>query len=412
MNFIAMIYNRLFFLVLIVAVVSCTSPDYIGKIELESDTNYLPYTPVQFPFFDDKVDGNDIYIQKPNQHFDEAIPLQIDNSRANFILPKTWDGTSEEYYLSVSDEKKIYSNLQIQDDDSTLTLLSNNKPVLRYVYMKTNVPSREDSIYARSGFIHPLWAPNGSILTNIHPDDHLHHLGLWHPWTKVTFQNREIDFWNLGKGLGTVYHTKFLSRETGPVFSSFVAEHTYFDISKNGSNKPVLNEFIKIKLWDITPEQGYLIDYTITQNCASQDSVKLEQYRYGGFGFRATHDWTGSNRNYLTSEGKNIKDADASNARWCMIWGDTGQGESTILFMSHPDNYEHPEPLRIWGEWTDDTFFNFCPIREKSLTIIPGEAYVQKFRIYIVSDTIQPESAEAKWEVFAYPPEVLVVWDN
>jgi len=402
-------FVRFFLLLSVIFIVSCSNPEYIGRIMLENTDNYLPQTPVQFQFFDEKAVGQHINIHKPSQSSNEVIPVQIDNYAANFILPEAWDELSDGYYLSTCEEEKINSNLQLTDDDSTLTLLLNNKPVLSYVHAKTNVPARDDSIYARSGFVHPLWAPNGAVLTNIHPDDHLHHLGLWHPWTKVTFKGREIDFWNLGKGEGTVDHAGFLSKETGPVFAGFTAEHIYFELNKNGTNKPVLNELVKIKLWDISPGNGFLLDYTITQNCAVHDSVRLEQYRYGGFGFRASLEWSGSNRNYLTSEGDDIITADGSRARWCLVWGNTPQGICTILFMSHPDNREHPEPLRIWGEWTEDTFFNFCPIKQKSITLYPEESYIQKFRIYTTDGIVQARDAEAMWRAFANPPKVKYV---
>ena len=77
--------------------------------------------------------------------------------------------------------------------------------------------------------------------------------------------------------------------------------------------------------------------------------------------------------------------------------------------MSHPDNREHPEPLRIWGEWTEGTFFNFCPIKQKALTILPEEVYTQKFRIYTADGTLNAEIAEAMWQAFANPPKVNYV---
>ena len=57
-----------------------------------------------------------------------------------------------------------------------------------------------------------------------------------------------------------------------------------------------------------------------------------------------------------TSEGKNREEADGSRARWAIVEGETNVKEkrSGILFMSHPSNRQHPEPLRVWPEDVND----------------------------------------------------------
>ena len=84
--------------------------------------------------------------------------------------------------------------------------------------------------------------------------------------------------------------------------------------------------------------------------------VTLEAYRYGGgLGFRATEKWNTDNSTVLTSEGKTRADADATDARWVIIEGESSvpQGRSGILFLSHPENRSHPEPMRMWPPGTE-----------------------------------------------------------
>ena len=74
--------------------------------------------------------------------------------------------------------------------------------------------------------------------------------------------------------------------------------------------------------------------------------------------------------------------------------------------MSHPQNERHPEPLRIWGDWTEGSFLNFCPIKREAKRINPGENYIQKFRVFIKSDSLSPGRAEELWQAFANLPSV------
>ena len=84
---------------------------------------------------------------------------------------------------------------------------------------------------------------------------------------------------------------------------------------------------------------------------------------------RFTERWKADNCYVLTSERKDRLTADGSNARWCMVGGESADGKGTngILFMSHPENRMHPEPMRIWpidaNNGRGDMFFQFCPIR-------------------------------------------------
>src|SRR5690606_37263674 len=100
-----------------------------------------------------------------------------------------------------------------------------------YRYTTQPVPEGVDEIYSRSGFIHPLWTPEGEVLTRIQPPDHYHHYGIWNPWTSTMFEGREIDFWNLNKGQGTVRARQVITRTSGPVFGGFKALLDHVDLS-------------------------------------------------------------------------------------------------------------------------------------------------------------------------------------
>lgn len=308
----------------------------------------------------------------------------------------------------VTDKQSIH----LVDEDGALTIIAQQRKVLQYRHTTHYPPKGIDTVFKRSGFIHPLWSPAGNVLTQINPKDHYHHMGIWNPWTHVLFKGKEVDFWNIGDKKGTVRFEKFIEKVEGPVFGGFKAlqEHVAFNIPATGIETTALNEVWDIKVFN-TGNNAWLWDFTSQLNCAATDTVTLKEYRYGGFGFRATADWNNQNSKVLTSEGKTRKDADATTARWCMIDGDMQQGHSGILFMDHPANYNAPEPMRVWPEDTNgrgDVFFSFSPTRNTDWVLIPGKNYVLKYRMLVFDGTITQQQAEETWKNFAYMPAIHV----
>jgi hypothetical protein len=284
---------------------------------------------------------------------------------------------------------------------TALSIRSRGAEVLAYNHAVVPPPEGASELYCRSGFIHPLRSPSGEVLTRIHPADHLHHMGLWSPYTHTSFEGRTVDFWNLKKGQGTVRFARFASITEGPVYGGFRALHDFVDLSAPGGEKTALNEEWDVRVWSTA--QGWLCDFTITLVCASSSPITLLQYRYGGLGFRARESW--KEGEYLTSEGKQRKEGQGTRAKWCMVYGPTDKGPAGVLFMDHVQNHEHPQPMRIWSH-TDDIFFNFNPTQKADWILEPGRDYVLRYRMYIYDGSITPEQAERLWCDFAYPPVV------
>jgi len=339
-----------------------------------------------------------------------SVPViaQVEHSdppRLWWILNGTTEAGSRRVYELVDGSSEFRPDVEVVKNDSFLEIHKREKKILRYNHAPVPPPKGADKNYTRSGFIHPLWSPAGAILTNIHPVDHIHHMGLWMPWTKTKFEGREVDFWNLGKGQGTVRFAKFVSTESGPVYGGFRAIQEHVDFTVPEGEKVALNEELNVRVWNIgRVDQYWLLDYTSKQCCASSSPLHLLKHRYGGFGFRATSRWNESNSDYLTSEGKTRKDGHGTRARWCNIFGTTEKGQAGVLFMSHPENHEHPEPMRIWPK--GDVFFNFCPVQKANWTLEPGNNYVLRYRLYVYNGTITVEKAESLWQKFANPPKV------
>jgi hypothetical protein len=346
---------------------------------------------------------------------EKDVPCQVQQG----IIPRLWwiisdtlyPGEKSVFLLSVG-EKVNRLNVETKVEKERLVIYYGTNPVLQYNYIPVSPPEGVDSSYTRSGFIHPLWSPTGDILTRIQPPDHYHHYGIWNPWTKTHFEGREVDFWNLGSKKGTVRFRSFQSITTGPVFGGFESNHDHIDLTAPQGEKVALCEEWDVRVWNIPGrnfENTRLWDFSATLQCATSESIILDQYQYGGgIGFRATELWTDLNSYILTSEGKTREDGDGTRARWCMIHGEGKNGISGILFMSHPKNREHPEPMRIWPVQKKYVYFQFCPIRHKEWEILPGNQYSLSYRMMVYTGILTTEMAERVWQDFAYPPSIKV----
>jgi len=305
---------------------------------------------------------------------------------------------------SVSREQSGTSDtVVVRELPGAIEILCRDMPVLRYHHALVPPPPKSGSLFQRSAFIHPLWSPQGTVLTRIHAPDHVHHMGIWSPWTHTEFEGRQVDFWNLGKGQGTVRFVAFENKTSGPVFGGFRALHHFVDLKAPGGEKVALHEIWDVKVWDVGEycPGKFLWDLEITLRCATDSPVLLKAYRYGGFGFRATEAWDGTG-DYLTSEGRTGKDGHGTRARWCMVHGPADSGRAGVLFMSHPENRDHPEPMRIW-QGDPKIFFNFCPVQQKDWQLVPGEDYKLKYRMLVYQGELDVDEAELFWKQFADP---------
>ena len=290
----------------------------------------------------------------------------------------------------------------LKETDGTITISRGGTPVLVYHKAEDPAPEGADPAFKRSGFIHPLCAPSGAIVTGIRPPDHLHHMGLWHTWVHCMFKGQEVDFWNLKAKTGTVRFVKTLSCDKADDRAAFAVEQEHVALSKDGSETVVLREQLAIRA---RFEGGAnVIDYTMTQKNVSDAALELPAYRYGGgVAFRARSGWDNTNSDYLTSEGKTRLDSHQSRARWGAMFGPTEKGDATVAIFGHPSNHDAPQRLRTWGPKDNNgaIFFNFVPIQETAWSIQPGQEITLRYQVITLDGKSDPSNLEARWKAFA-----------
>jgi hypothetical protein len=299
--------------------------------------------------------------------------------------------------------------MEVEDNQKALILKKEGKCILQYNYAHTEPPAGVNRSYGRSGFIHPACSPAGNVLTTIQPKDHYHHYGIWNPWTRMEYDGKTYDLWNLADKQGAVKAGDIEGTYAGDVFAGCTASLDHCIFTPDGE-KTIMNERWKIKAWNVPG--GFLWDFESHLRPSTPLPILLKEYRYAGFGYRATEEWTKDNCEMLSSEGKTRQQIDGSTGRWIYITGATATGRSGLLFMGHPENYNHPEPLYIWDEKANggrgDAFINFAPTKNKDWTLLPGEHYRLRYRILSYEGEMTAVTADRLWNEFAHPPVVEV----
>ena len=290
--------------------------------------------------------------------------------------------------------------LTVSETEKAIQVMHGDKPVMTYHKAVVPPPPEAPPVFARSGFIHPLCAPSGGVVTGIHPDDHYHHLGLWHAWVHGEHEGKPVDFWNLKSETGRVQFVKTLGTTQEDDATAFTVEQEqlrYRD-GKGGDPAVILREQLQVTTRLV--DGAYEIDYDIRQTNVSDQALVLPEYRYGGgIAYRAPLDWSAENSDYLTDGGKTRKDSHTTRAKWVAMHGPTDKGEATVTIFCHPKNHDAPQHVRTWDN--GKMFFNYVPIQETGWEIGAGKTITLRYRVVISDGNATAENLNERWDRYA-----------
>ena len=292
----------------------------------------------------------------------------------------------------------------VEETADLIEISIGDAPVVSYRKSVVQPPEGADPIFARSGFIHPVYSPSGAVVTGIHPDDHYHHLGLWHAWVSCEIDGKDIDFWNLKEKTGKVRYvktTRLISKGSAAGFT-VEQEHVMYpgDVNKE---TVILREAFTVIVRLV--EGAYEIDYNTVQTNVSKLSLRLPAYRYGGpIAYRAPHHWDKTNSDYLSSEGKTRIDGHTTRSKWIAMWGAkaSASGNDTLTILNHKENHDFPQRMRVWPPTSNNgaIFFNYVPIQETGWEIKPGHKSTMRYRL-VVRDG-KPDSGDLNKRWYRY----------
>lgn len=331
-------------------------------------------------------------LQKDN----EQLPLQIIGKRALFIVPRLAANSSATYaFVSVPHATRppLPTDVHAHRDKSNVTFAIGKREIFRYNGEKTALPEGFDPQYARGAYLFPLMTPSGVLVADDYPPMHKHHHGVWFSWTRTGFDGRKPDFWNMGQKTGTVEFVSLDEVFAGPLAAWISSTHGYVDLTA----KPpatALNETWQIIAYTMSVggATANVFDITVTHACATDKSLTLPKYHYGGIAFRGRRDWNGVDAkdknapfNVLTSEAKDKSSANESAAAWCAMTGpakssDGAATKVSFALIDHPANFRSPQPLRVHPT---EPYFCYAPQVQGEFAIEPGKPYISRYRAVI-----------------------------
>jgi hypothetical protein len=285
--------------------------------------------------------------------------------------------------------------------NGALQVLYGELPVFTYQRDPKPGPTGAKPLFARGAYIHPLYAPNGALLTDDFPPDHLHQRGVFFAWTKTQIGELHPDFWNIGDGLGRVRAEDGARAQGGE--DGFDAVNVW-EMHEGEKWTPVMRERWRVRLvppaWKDPLAADALFAFDLTSRQRPLVEILLPEYRYGGMAIRGARQWLTdrSGLRCVTSEGKDLAAADATRARWVDLSGPIGKTTAGFSLLEHPSNPGAPNMLRVPP---DHPYACFSPPKAGALKLDAGKEYAFRYRILAHNGPARPEALEAEWKRFS-----------
>jgi hypothetical protein len=333
-----------------------------------------------------------------------AVQRDADGT-ARFVVPWQAAGTTLTFSLiaAAGAAAETVAAVPVEGD---LQLRVRGQPVLSFRMDRDRLPRADiKPEVVRAGYVHPVYSPAGRIVTDDYPSNHVHHHGIWTPWTKTSFQGRAPDFWNMHLKTGAGEFVALERAWGGAVHGGLAARLKMVDRS---APTPVtaLNENWQLTVYDLAgaARPARMFDLAVAQECATADPLILPEYHYGGFGFRGAAAWNGPGdaARFLTSEG--ITDRIKGNntrAHWCYLGGAVADGGlAGTATLGHPGNLRAPQPIRLHPNMP---YFSLVPQQLGEFRIEPGKPYLAHFRFVVMDGEPDRALLEAYWQGYAKP---------
>jgi hypothetical protein len=286
-------------------------------------------------------------------------------------------------------------NLQLIQDDASIRIRSGEQTILVYNKVHPPLPPGIKPAYRRSGFLHPVVSPSGQVVTDVYPADHPHQNGVFSAWVMTRWNDREIDFWNLGKETGRVSHEQVVSTFSGKGKIGFEVDLTHSAVQQPTTD--ILRERWNITAWE-TDGSYHMFDLKTTQTALTDRPLFIEKYHYGGVGYRGSIRWLaqsgGSNRpdsdvdteseafGIVNDQGEDRIRGDAKPTRWIAVGGQIDGRPVSITVLCHQDNFRAPQAVRMHPT---KPYFAFSPCVDGAFTIDKQNSYRATYR-YLVTD--------------------------
>ncbi len=256
--------------------------------------------------------------------------------------------------------------------DKSLALFEGARPVFVYNHGVIQPPVGVPADRARSSYIHPLYGPDGEVLTDDFPKDHYHHRGLFWSWPHVRIGDQHYDLWML-KGIEHRFE-RWLAREAGTTNATLGVENGWFV-----GNRKVMREEVWIRTAPSSRDERALgVELTWTPVSEPITLEGAEGKSYGGLTLRFA---PRTNTVITTPLGQGGKDLTITRLPWADLsarFAGREQASGAAIFVA-PDHPDYPP------EWLTRHYGVLClgwpGVKPK--TFQPGETIRCRYRVWI-----------------------------
>ncbi|MFO7823231.1 MAG: PmoA family protein [Cyclobacterium sp.] len=318
-----------------------------------------------------------------NEDSQESFPAQVLASGELLVFIDSMAAESIGNYAlrqTTSEEETAYRP-KISPSEEGLEIAVDGNPVLFYQTATAFPPEGLPDYYKRSGMIHPLYSPDGQVLTDAFPAGHTHQHAIFNAWVNTRFKGEKVDFWNQHQETGTVEHVDLVHTEEGVNTALFESILRHISL-KDGE---VLEEKWRVMVYPTA--DYYLFDLYSEQTNTSNDTLFVLDYHYGGMGFRGSREWNEvdsvhftNSWNILTSEGYTNENANHTHAAWVAAFGEVDGETAGSTIFGFPDNFRYPQAIRVHPTMP---YWVYAPMVDGEFYIAPGETFKSSFRYYV-----------------------------
>lgn len=277
-------------------------------------------------------------------------------------------------------------SIVVDESAQTYTVTDDGRPVLRYNFGTVLVPEGVTGKYAvaRSDYVHPIYGPDGEILTKDYSPDHPHHRGVYWAWPEVRYQGELGDL----HALQVVFArpVKVHRAEATTTGAMIEAENVW----KWKDETPIVNERVVIHAYrEQNGERA--IDFHFRFE-ALEEGVTLARRKkntYGGLNIRLSK-----------LKGQAFLYRGDPPSPWGLISGIPPEGKAPVGFVIL-QNASNPGFPGDWAEypkidWLQPTF----PKAGTEWAPEPGKPLTLSYRIVITKGTPDEKRLSALWREY------------
>jgi hypothetical protein len=225
-----------------------------------------------------------------------------------------------------------------------LQLSENRSPVFVYHFDARQADGSSPG-YRRSDYLHPVYTPDGVIVTDDFPPEHPHHRGISWMWPAVIVDGKKYDLWKM-VGIGQ-RPLRWTARQAGAHRAHLGVENGWFV-----GERLVVKEAVDIVVHAASRRERSF-DLALTFEAAGS-SVRLEGDNpnfgkgYGGLAFRLAPSESTLLR---TDNGVESRDSDMVPHRWAELSGLFGGKPAAVRVEIDPSTAGFPDGwcLRHYG---------------------------------------------------------------